>query len=90
MIRREVIQQIMCNDVIDFEVLGSRFGFDAGDCFAPEFERLAPLARDGLIVLQPGRITVTATGRLLRRHVAMVFDACLTRAAAAPAYSRAI
>ena len=89
-IRREVIQQIMCNDVIDFEILGDRFAIDANRYFAPEFARLDPLARDGLIVLEPGRITVTETGRLLRRNVAMVFDAYLTRAIAAPAFSRAI
>jgi oxygen-independent coproporphyrinogen III oxidase len=89
-IRREAIQQIMCNDVIDFEALGRSFEFDASTYFASEFVRLEPLARDGLIVLEPRRITVTETGRLLRRNVAMIFDAYLTRATAAPAYSRAI
>ncbi len=89
-IRREVIQQIMCNDVIEFAALGSYFGIDPGHYFATEFARLVPLAGDGLIDLRPGRIAVTETGRLLRRNVAMIFDAYLTCTAAAPAYSRAI
>lgn len=89
-IRREAIQQIMCNDVIDLAALGSRFGIDSGDYFASEFARLAPLAGDGLIDLQATRIAITETGRLLRRNVAMVFDAYLPRATTAPLYSRAI
>ena len=89
-IRREAIQQIMCNDVIDLAALGSRFGIDSRDYFAPELARLAPLARDGLIDLQATGITITEAGRLLRRNVAMVFDAYLPRATTAPLYSRAI
>ena len=88
--RREVIQQIMCNEVINLESLGRRLDFDPYDYFAPEFARLAPLEHDGLIAVQQHTITITDTGRLLRRNVAMVFDAYLTRAANSPAYSRAI
>ena len=89
-IRREVIQQLMCNDVTELTVLDDQFEMDSSRYFASELARLEPLAKDGLIELEPGRITVTETGRLLRRNIAMVFDAYLTRAAAAPAYSRAI
>lgn len=89
-IRREAIQQVMCNDVVDLTALGRRFDIDARDYFAPELARLAPLARDGLIDLQATRITITETGRLLRRNVAMIFDAYLPRATTAPLYSRAI
>jgi oxygen-independent coproporphyrinogen III oxidase len=89
-IRREVIQQVMCNDSIDFEALDKLAGIDSRAYFASEFTRLDPMQQDGLLVLEPGRMTITDTGRLLRRNIAMVFDAYLTSAAAAPTYSRAI
>ena len=53
--------------------------------------QLHALAGDGLIVLSPTRIAVTARGRLLLRVVAMCFDAYLSRPRdVAPGYSRAL
>jgi len=89
-IRREVIQQVMCNDIIDFRSLGRGFDVDAASYLAADIERLRPFADDGLIELLPGVVKVTNTGKLLRRNIAMVFDAYLAHAAASPAYSRAI
>jgi oxygen-independent coproporphyrinogen III oxidase len=76
--RRELITQIMCN----FEVT-------LGDGWEAEREALAPLAADGLVTLEGGRVRVTELGRLFVRNVAMVFDAYLRRSTARP-FSRAV
>jgi oxygen-independent coproporphyrinogen-3 oxidase len=44
--------------------------------------RLAPLLADGLVALEGGKLTITATGRRFVRHVAACFDARLGAAAA--------
>ena len=54
-----------------------RYAIDFRHYFARELTRLEPLAADGLITLDAGRIQVTPLGRLLVRAVAMCFDAYL-------------
>jgi oxygen-independent coproporphyrinogen III oxidase len=78
-IRREVIQQIMCQGFVDFAELGKRFDLQFDDYFAAELDQLVLFANDGLITLAPTKIVVTPTGRLLLRNIAMVFDAYLPR-----------
>ncbi len=78
-LRRAVIQDLMCRMRLDLEELGARFGrCDLVAHFAPEWERLAPLAAEGLCALGPGTVEVLPTGRLFLRHMAMVFDQYLT------------
>ncbi|MBF6986504.1 oxygen-independent coproporphyrinogen III oxidase [Cupriavidus sp. IK-TO18] len=73
-LRRELIGALMCNGVLDIPALERRHGIDFGTDFAPELADLATLAADGLVQVQPARITVTPLGRLLVRRVAMAFD----------------
>jgi len=89
-IRASVIQGLMCYGDIDRRAIGRQFGVEFDEYFANELDLLRPLEDDGLVEAGPGRIRVTPSGRLLLRNVAMVFDAYLKRAAARPAYSRAI
>ena len=42
--------------------------------FAPELERLAVFAEDGLIVHNDKEIRATMLGRIFIRNIAMVFD----------------
>jgi oxygen-independent coproporphyrinogen-3 oxidase len=94
LLRREVIQKLMCDFALDTAALAERWGIDVAARFAPEFERLAGLERDGLIKLAPGRIEVSAKGRLLIRNICMVFDNYIGRPAEVPLrqvrYSRTI
>jgi oxygen-independent coproporphyrinogen-3 oxidase len=94
LLRREVIQQLMCAFALDTDALGRRWGIDFAARFAPELAQLAALEADGLLQLRPGRITVSAKGRLLIRNVCMVFDRYIGKPAAAPLqraqYSRTI
>ncbi len=78
-IRRDVITRLMCDFSLDIASLEHRHGIEFESCFADECEALEPLVQDGLVRWRPGRLEVTAVGRLLVRNVAMVFDSYLHR-----------
>jgi oxygen-independent coproporphyrinogen-3 oxidase len=91
-LRRDVIQQIMCHGEVDFEAIERRHSIAFERYFGRELDRVATLAADGLVARAPGRIRLTDSGRLLMRHVAMAFDAYGRPASgdSAPAMSRVI
>ena len=74
-IRKDVIQQIMCHGTIDLPATERRFGIEFDAYFQAESARLATLVADGLIEASSRRIDLTPRGRLLMRNVAMAFDA---------------
>jgi len=76
-IRREVIQQIICNLQLPFTYVEQRFNIDFRGYFAPLWPSLEQMAADGLIALDNQQLTVLPAGRLLVRSVCMVFDAYL-------------
>ena len=76
-IRREVIQQIICNLQLPFVYVEQRFNIDFRGYFAPLWPSLEQMAADGLIALDNQQLTVLPAGRLLVRSVCMVFDAYL-------------
>jgi oxygen-independent coproporphyrinogen-3 oxidase len=94
MLRREVIQILMCDFALDCAELARRWGIDLAAYFAAEMAQLARLEQDGLLTLEPDRIVVSAKGRLLIRNICMVFDKYIDAPAAAPLqrmrYSRTI
>ena len=79
-IRREVIQQIICNLHLPFVHIEQAFNIDFRGYFAPQWPALQKMAADGLIALGPEQLTVLPAGRLLVRSVCMVFDAYLEQA----------
>ncbi len=76
-IRREVIMRLMCDLELDYDALGARLGIHFRDHFARELEAFQAPAADGLVELHEHGLTVTDTGRLLIRNLAMHFDAYL-------------
>jgi len=94
LLRRDVIQKLMCDFVLDLRDLAARWDVDVAARFAPELARLAGLARDGLLTLTPERIAVTPKGRLLVRNICMVFDDYFGKPPAVPLqrmqYSRTV
>jgi len=74
-VRRDVIQRLMCKGELAVGDIESRYALDFNDYFANELTALQPLAADGLVTRQDSSITVTERGRALLRNVAMVFDA---------------
>lgn len=76
-LRREVIQQLICNFSLEFTDIEQRFNIDFEGYFAELWPQLQGMANDGLIELDRERISVSPAGRLLVRSVCMVFDAYL-------------
>ena len=89
-LRADVIQSLMCYDVITFADFSTRLGEPFEVRFADELERLQPLAEDGLVVVDHEGIEVTPQGRLLLRSIAMVFDRYITADLHGQRYSKAI
>jgi oxygen-independent coproporphyrinogen III oxidase len=74
-VRREVIQQIMCRRSLDFDAIGSRYALDFHSYFARELMQLRTLADDGLVVDSDTGFAVSARGHLLLQNITTVFDA---------------
>jgi len=89
-IRAEVIQQLMCYGRVDYLYFQQHLDTDFPSYFNSELTRLAPLQRDGLVELSPNRIQITATGRMLLRAVAMVFDRYLASESSDRRFSQTI
>jgi oxygen-independent coproporphyrinogen III oxidase len=81
LLRREVIQRLMCKGELSMREIESRYALDFSEYFANELAALNTLAADGLITSDANAIHVTERGRALLRTIAMVFDAYLPRAA---------
>jgi len=80
-IRRVVIQEVMCHARLDYAQLSDRLGIRFEHYFADELRMLTGMQRDGLLDFNSRGLQVTPQGRLLLRHVAMIFDAYLGQAA---------
>jgi len=88
-LRRDVILDLMCHFRVDKGAIEARHLIDFDNEFADELEGLEPMAADGLVDLEPGRIEVTPRGRLLVRNIAMTFDGYL-QSSGASRYSRTV
>ncbi len=92
LLRGEIIQALMCGRRLDVRDIEQRYAIEFARHFAPELERLLPLADDGLVAVASDTIEVSDRGRLLLRPIAMAFDAYLhaARSPTEPRYSRVI
>jgi oxygen-independent coproporphyrinogen-3 oxidase len=93
-VRGAVIGQLMCQGVIDIAAIERRYQIDFGCYFSDALEQLQPHVADGLVQIDPGRISATPAGQLLLRSLAMCFDVYLHRphtpAAAQASFSRVV
>jgi len=90
LLRREVIQGIMCQDVVDMESVAAAHDLDFGGYFESALARLQTMQHDGLVVIDEHKIGVTPKGRFLLRPIAMCFDAYLQDRAAPGRFSKVI
>ena len=90
LVRRAVIQALMCDFRVSIEAIELAHLVDFQAAFAAELHELQRFADDGLLEIQPDWIVVTPRGRLLVRAIAMVFDRYLREARARASYSRVI
>ena len=72
--RGRMIERLMCDFTLDLHEVPT-------GALTPVLERMAPLAGQGLVELEPGRVTVTPAGRRFVRQVAACFDTYLAPAA---------
>jgi oxygen-independent coproporphyrinogen-3 oxidase len=90
LVRRAVIQALMCNFSVSVEVIEDAHLVDFESYFAAELAELRRFEREGLVQIAPEWITVTAKGRLLVRALCMVFDRYLRARRAQAAFSKVI
>jgi oxygen-independent coproporphyrinogen-3 oxidase len=90
-LRRDVITRIMCDLELDKASFGHAWNIDFDTYFATALNELEDMQRDGLVVLEPEKITVTEAGRVFLRNIAMAFDNYLHQQATnIPRYSKTV
>jgi len=89
-IRAAVIQDLMCYDQLSFAAFNEQHDIVFEEYFATELRNLQLLADDGLVELSNSAITITASGRLLLRSIAMLFDRYIDQAENDNRFSKAI
>jgi oxygen-independent coproporphyrinogen-3 oxidase len=90
LLRRAVINSIMCHFEVSIEAIEIAHLIRFSDYFADEVERLKTMAEEGLVTIAADTINVTPRGRLLVRNIAMVFDRYLSRGEQRERFSKAI
>ena len=73
-LRRYVINQLICHCELDFHLLSKKFDIYPQEYFREELAQLQPMVDDGLVKIDSRGIKITNKGRLLIRRVCMVFD----------------
>ena len=91
LLRRYVIQQLMCNLAVDFSATEALFGIQFRQHFEPKLAALKEFEEDGLLQVTGTGIEVFPSARLFIRIICMTFDAYLKGSAAIQhRYSRVI
>ncbi len=90
-LRRFVINRIMCQLRLDLGEVAERFGAPARAAIEADVRAgLDELTADGLVTFDGQVLGVTPLGQLLVRNVAMLFDAYLRKPAGASKFSRTV
>lgn len=74
LLRREVINQLICHYYLDFEKVEKQFAINFSSYFENELNELSTFQQDNLLSLNTSSITVNPIGYLLIRNICMVFD----------------
>jgi oxygen-independent coproporphyrinogen-3 oxidase len=74
LLRREIIQDLMCNFTLDIRALEKKWRFSFTTNFGAEIGSLKQMQADGLLTLDTDTLQVLPAGRLLVRNICMVFD----------------
>jgi oxygen-independent coproporphyrinogen-3 oxidase len=72
-LRRDVIERLMCDLAVDLDAVARAHGRTAA-CFAPELAALQDLEKDGILLRDGYRLTMTEDGKALVRAVCAKFD----------------
>jgi oxygen-independent coproporphyrinogen-3 oxidase len=90
-LRRFVINRVMCLLALDLREVGQRFGAAAREAIEVDLRSgVQELQDDGLVTFDGELLRVTPLGQLLVRNVAMLFDAYLKRDGGAKKFSQTV
>ena len=89
-IRRDVIKQLICHFHLDKKPIEQLYHIKFDDYFADDLKLLAPLAQDGLVIINQDSIVVQPKGHLLIRNICMCFDIYMRRLVRQHQFSRVI
>ncbi|MBF0803274.1 MULTISPECIES: oxygen-independent coproporphyrinogen III oxidase [unclassified Neisseria] len=90
LLRRNIIQDLMCRFTLDFRVYEHMFGISFAHYFQTELADLRQLAELGLLAVKPHGLQITPKGRFLIRNIAMVFDYHLRHKETTAQYSKTV
>ncbi len=88
--RREIINSLMCNNKLDIKRLEQKWGIKFNAYFESALMHLRGMAGDGLLEMNNELINVTPSGRLLARTISMEFDRYLQESKKQQHFSRVI
>ncbi|MDE2658172.1 MAG: coproporphyrinogen III oxidase, partial [Verrucomicrobiota bacterium] len=71
---RIVITRLMCDLSLDYDSLSNSLDINFREEFADSLDGLEDMEDDGLLIRDESGLTVTDTGRLFIRNIAMRFD----------------
>jgi oxygen-independent coproporphyrinogen-3 oxidase len=89
-LRREVINQLMCHNKLDIKRLEDRWHIKFNVYFESALSHLRAMAEDGLVEINEDSIIVTPSGRLLVRIICMEFDRYMQERKKEQRYSKII
>ncbi|MFA7280216.1 MAG: oxygen-independent coproporphyrinogen III oxidase [Sterolibacterium sp.] len=90
LLRRSIIQALMCHFVLSIESIEIAHLIDFASYFAPELAALREMEQAGLLKIDRQWISVEPSGRMLVRNIAMVFDRYLRTDRERTRYSKVI
>ena len=88
--RRTIIQALMCRFALSFEAIEEIFNINFADYFAEELPKLREMQQMGLLHFDGDFLTVEPKGRFLIRNIAMLFDRHLRERKSGASYSKVI
>ncbi len=89
-IRSWVIQQLMCNFTLNYDVFETRFSECFTEYFDEELAVLRNFAEDDFVEVRDDAIHVLPVGQVFVRNIAMVFDAYLKKTQEHVQFSRTV
>jgi oxygen-independent coproporphyrinogen-3 oxidase len=90
LLRRSIIQALMCHFELSIESIESSHLIDFHEYFADELDDMKEMERAGLLKIEREWITVLPPGRMLVRIISMVFDRYLRADRPRTRYSKVI
>jgi oxygen-independent coproporphyrinogen-3 oxidase len=90
LLRREIIQSLVCHFQLDMQRISSRWGIDFSDHFADELKQLRDMEQDGLVKVTDNQVMVREAGRLLVRNICMIFDRYQREGKSGGSFSRTV